>query len=195
MSTSLVTGVPRGSSTRRRIPASDLETIVLDRLRKFLTNQAEILDAFGVDVGHSAPQRRLLERARQIADELGSQAPEKIKATLTTMVRRIEIRPDSVQIGVSRSRLSALLAAQSADRPMRDDNPTDQRDDLHILIAQAKLKRVGREMKMLVDRDNDCAADPSLWAASRSFGLDSLQQAASLLREATPKRSAKRSSA
>jgi site-specific DNA recombinase len=162
VSTSLVTGARKGCSTHRRIPAGDFETLVLDRLRTFLTNQAEVLDAIGDDVERSVSQRHLFERARQIAEEIGSQAPEKIKAFLTTLVRRIEIRPDSVQIGVSRSRLSALLAAQSADLSMRDDNATGQRDDLHILTAQAKLKRVGRQMKMVIDRDNDCVADPSL---------------------------------
>jgi site-specific DNA recombinase len=162
VSTSLVTGAPKGSSTRRRIPAGDLETIVLDRLRKFFTSQAEILDAFGDDIGHSAPQRRMFERAREIADDLSSAALEKIRVILITLVRRIEIRPDSVQIGVSRSRLSALLSAQSMELPIRDVNPPNQNDALQILSVPAKLKRVDRQMKMLIDRDNDCVPDPSL---------------------------------
>ena len=162
VSTSLVTGAAKGSSGRRRIPAGDLETVVLTRLRTFLTSQAETIDAIGHHVGRSAPQRHLFERARQIADELGSQAPEKIKAIVTTLVRRIEVRPDCVQIGISRSRLSAVLAAPSIDLPMRDDKPSGSRDDLQILTAQAKLKRVGREMKMLIDGDNDYVADPGL---------------------------------
>jgi site-specific DNA recombinase len=135
---------------------------VLDRLRKFFTSQAEILDAFGDDVGHSAPQRRLFERAREIADDLSSQALEKIRAILITLVRRIEIRPDSAQIGVSRSRLSALLSAQSLELPIRDVNLPSQNDALQILTVPAKLKRVGRQMKMLIDRDNDRVPDPSL---------------------------------
>ena len=162
VSTALVTGGAKSSSPRRRIPAGDLETIVLDGLRTFLANQAETLDAIGHDVGRSAPQQHLFERARQIADELGSQAPEKIKLIVTTLVRRIEIRRDCVQIGVSRSRLSTLLAAPSIDLPMRDDEPGGSRDDLQILTAQAKLKRVGGEVKMLVDGDNGYAAHPSL---------------------------------
>ena len=74
---------------------------------------------------------------------------------MTTLVRRMKSRPDCVQIGV-------LLAAPSIDLPMRDDKPTGLLDELQILTAQAKLKRVGREMKMVVDGDNHCAADPSL---------------------------------
>jgi len=44
MSTSLVTGAGRSRSRRRRIPAGNLETVVLNRLRTFLANRAEILD-------------------------------------------------------------------------------------------------------------------------------------------------------
>lgn len=162
VSTSLVTGAATGSSNRRRIPAGDLETVVLDRLRTFLANQAETLDAISHDTGRSAPQRYLIERGRQIADELGAEAPEKIKAIVAALVRRVEIRTNCVQIDVSRSRLSALLAAQLIDLPMREDKKSHSRDDIHTLTGHARLTRVGREMKMLVDGHNDDATDPSL---------------------------------
>ena len=45
VSTSLVTGAGRTRSTRRRIPAGNLETVVIDRLRTFLSNRGELLDA------------------------------------------------------------------------------------------------------------------------------------------------------
>lgn len=41
---------------------------------------------------------------------------------MMTLVRRIESRPDGVQIGVSRSRLSAALAAPSVDLPFEYRN-------------------------------------------------------------------------
>ena len=69
----------------------------------------------------------LIERAREIADDHSFQALEKIRAILITLVRRILIRPDSVQIGVSRSRLSALLSAQSMESSIRGVNPPNQK--------------------------------------------------------------------
>jgi hypothetical protein len=59
--------------------------------------------------------RHLIERARQVADELGAQAPEKIKTILMALVRRVEVRLDSVKIAVSQSSLAALLSASSID--------------------------------------------------------------------------------
>ena len=41
VSTRLVTGAPKGSPSRYRIPAGDLEAVVIERVRAFLTNQAE----------------------------------------------------------------------------------------------------------------------------------------------------------
>jgi site-specific DNA recombinase len=113
--------------------------------------RGETLDAIGHDVERDAPQRHLLERARQIADELGSQPPERIQAIVTALIRRVEIRPNSLQIDVGRSRFSALLAARSIDLPVRDDKPGGSDDDILTLTSPARLRRVGREMKMLVD--------------------------------------------
>ena len=163
VSTSLVTGDAKGSSRRYRIPAGDLETVVLNRLRAFLADQAETLDVIGPDAGRGAPQSHLIERARQIADELGREAPEKIKARVTALVRRVEVRHDCVQIDVNRSILLALLAGQSFNLPMHGYKPSSSPDDIHTLTADARLTRVGREMKMLVNGQNDhAAADPSL---------------------------------
>lgn len=163
VSISLVTSTAKSSSIRRRIPAGDLETVVLDRIRTFLADQAETLDAIDSDIRRNAPQQHLLERGRQIADELGTEAPEKIKAIVMTLVRRVEVRCDCIQIDVSRSRLSALLAAQSIDLPTRDAKCSHSRDDSHSLTVNVRLTRVGREMKMLIDGHNDHAAtDPSL---------------------------------
>jgi site-specific DNA recombinase len=163
VSTTLVTGAPKGSSRCHRIPAGDLETIVLDSLRSFLANRAETLDAIGHEAERSTPQSHLIERARQIADELGREAPERIKARATALVQRVEVRHDCVKIDVNRSTLLALLAGQSFDLLMRDRKSSSCPDDIHTLIADARLARVGRQMKMLVDgRDDHVTADPSL---------------------------------
>jgi DNA invertase Pin-like site-specific DNA recombinase len=163
MSTSLVTGAGRSRSRRRRIPAGNLETVVLNRLRTFLGNRAEILDTIDNEADHNVGQGHLIERARQVADELGAQAPEKVKAILMALVRRVEVRLDSVKIAVSQSSLAALLSASSIDLRTQDHKPANLPDQILTLAAPVRLKRVGREMKMLVEDSSDnAAADPSL---------------------------------
>lgn len=163
VSTSLLTGTARSRSVCRRIPAGNLETVAINRLRTFLASRGEILDAIDNEVDDNVGQGHLIERGHQIADELGAQAPEKTKAILMALVRRVEIRPDCVKIDLSRSSLAALLATSSIDLSVKDRKATNSPDHILTLVAPVRLKRVGREMKMLVEDSNDnAAADPSL---------------------------------
>jgi hypothetical protein len=145
VSTALVTGAAKGRSTRYRIPAGDLESVVLDRLRTLLANPAEILDVIGNGADSRVTQQDLFERGRQIADELGARVPEKIKAIVRALVCRVEIRPNCVQVDVAENNLAALLTAQSDDLPTQDDNPRGSHDDILTLTAVAKLTRLAAE--------------------------------------------------
>jgi hypothetical protein len=69
VSTSLVTGDCRTRSTRRRIPAGNLESVVIDRLRTFFSSRGELLDAINNEVDDGIGRKPLIERARQLADE------------------------------------------------------------------------------------------------------------------------------
>ena len=158
VSTSLVTGAARSGSNRRRIPAGNLETVVINRLGIFLANRGEILDAIDNQLDQNVGQGDLIERAQQIADDLGAQAPEKIKIILMILVHRVEIRPDCVKIDISLSGLAELLSASSVDLSGKDRKPTNTSDQVITLMAPVRLKRVGREMKMLVEDSNDDAA-------------------------------------
>jgi hypothetical protein len=164
VSTALLAGAGSNRSSGRRIPAGNLEGLVINRLRTFLADPGAILDA--VDELHSGSgQGQLIERGRQIAEELGALAPDKVKATLMMLLCRVEIKPDRIEINVSRHRLAQLLAGQSTNLTMKDQmwQRKPDEDDVVALTAPARLKRVGREMRMLVENSDDhTAADPSL---------------------------------
>ena len=162
VSTSLVSGIARNRSSGRRIPAGNLEGLVINRLRTFLADPGAILDAVDKDSHNGSGCSPLIERGRQVAEELGAPAPDKVKATLMALFCRVEIKSDRVEIAISRSRLTELLAG-SLDLKMQHQAPTSAPDDLLGLTVPVGLKRVGREMRMLVENANDqTAADPSL---------------------------------
>ena len=114
----------RGSnrSSGRRIPAGNLEGLVINRLRTFLADPGAVLDAVDDESHGGSGQRQLIERGRQIAEELGAQAPDKVKTTLMTLLCRVEINPDRIEINVSRHRLAAV-ARWTIDRS--DDAGSD----------------------------------------------------------------------
>jgi DNA invertase Pin-like site-specific DNA recombinase len=154
VSTSLVKGNRRTHSKRRRIPAGNLENVVIERLRKFLSSRGELLGAIdGQNLGRSG-QGHLIQRGRQIAEELG-RAPEQNRATITTLVRRVVVRADSVDVEISQNRLAPLLGSNTIELAMEKYLPIDPSDRILTLTAPVQLKRVGREMKLLVDDSND----------------------------------------
>jgi site-specific DNA recombinase len=157
VSTSLVKGGSSAPSTRQRIPAGDIEAIVVERFRKLLSSRNELLDALNDEL-HTAGHSCLIDRGRQFAEDLG-QTPERNRAIVTALVRRVEIGRDSVKVDVSRGRLAGLLDSGE----LHQGKPIDPSDHTVSLTAPVQLARVGREMKLLVeDSDDNRSPDMSL---------------------------------
>ena len=159
VSTGLVTGTKTNYSNGARLPAGNLEGIVIDRLRAFLNDPAALLDALADECG--SERTELIERSHQVAEELRAQAPTVIKALLMRLLYRATIKPDRVEINLSRRRLAALLSGQALDQTIQDPKLKPDADDIVTLTVGARLKRVGHEMRMLVDN-----ADPRASASA-----------------------------
>jgi site-specific DNA recombinase len=160
VSSSLMREAGANRSGGWRIPAGDLEGIVINRLRAFLADPTAILDAIHGEVPSGS---RLIERGGQMADELAAQPPDQVKATLMALLCRVDVHADRIDISLSGQHLAKLLAGQSIDLAIPNQNLERASDAAVILTAPARLKRVGREMRMLVDgSDDQRAADPSL---------------------------------
>ena len=69
VSRSLITGTAKGDSQGRRIPAGNLETLVIGRLRAFLADEGAMLSAISDAEENGAEQKRLIARGRQISGE------------------------------------------------------------------------------------------------------------------------------
>jgi hypothetical protein len=163
VSRSLIIGTTKDRSKGRRIPAANLESLVITRLRAFLSDQGAILDAIRDEHADGTGQNRLIGRGRQIAEGLGRLAPDQTRAMLIALLSRVDIRPDRVEINIRRGRLIALLATQTIDLTNQEGQTVSESNDILTLTIKARLQRVGREMKMLVENTDDQAmADPGL---------------------------------
>ena len=163
VSRSLIIGTAKDRSNGRRIPAANLENLVITRLRTFLCDQGAILDAIRDEHADGAGQNRLIGRGRQIAEGLGRLAPDQTRAMMMTLLSRVDIRPDRVEITVRRGRLVELLGAQPFEATMQGGKSDKESEEVLTLTVMARLQRVGREMRMWVENaDDQTMADPGL---------------------------------
>jgi hypothetical protein len=146
-----------------RIPAGDLEVLVISLLRGFLTDPAALLEVMGTEAHPSSRQRQWITRGHQVAEELGAHSPDKAQATLMALQCRVTIYSDRIEIAVSRDCTAALLAGASINLAVQPHNAVPAPHDAMTLRAPARLQRVGREMRMLLEgADKKAEADPSL---------------------------------
>jgi site-specific DNA recombinase len=155
VSRSLIIGRAKEQSRGRRIPAANLESLVINRLRAFLADQGAILDAIRDEHADGAGQNRLISRGRQIAEELGTLAPEQTRAMMMTLLSRVDIRSDRVEITVRRGCLVDLLSAQPFEATTLGGKSDKESEQVLTLTVMARLQRVGREMRMLVENTDD----------------------------------------
>ncbi len=117
VSKSLITGAAKDHAEGRRIPAGNLESLVVERLRAFLADAGALLSAISDAEQNGAEQKRLIARGRQISEELPTLAPDVVRSILMTLVSRVDIKAEHVEIRLYRQRLHDLLQAQSIEQP------------------------------------------------------------------------------
>jgi site-specific DNA recombinase len=163
VSRSLIIGAAKDHSKGWRIPAGNLEGLVIDRLRAHLADEGAMLSAISDAEDNGAEQKRLIARGRQISGEFPTLTPNATRAILMKLVSRIDIRVEHIEIRVYRRRLHDLIKARSLEPFLANPTRASLPGDILKLKVKARLQRVGREMKLVVHNAEDrAAADPGL---------------------------------
>ena len=163
VSRSLIIGTAKDRSQGRRVPAANLETLVITKLRSFLADEGAVLNVIREEHVDGAAQSRLIARGVKIAKEIESLTLDRIRVILMALISRVDIRPDYVEISIRRLRLVELLGSGSIDLVTQRVTPDNEAVAVLRLTVRARLQRVGREMKMLVENTHDqTEADPAL---------------------------------
>ena len=80
-----------------------------------------------------------------------------------TLLSRVDVRPDGVEINIRRCYLIELLDAQSINPATQGRKCDKKSEEVLTLTVRVRLQRVGREMRMLVENtDDQTTADPGL---------------------------------
>ena len=141
----LITKDRTEASAELRIPAAEIEQLVSDRVHRWLLDPGSIYKSTSARLADASIQQQLLARAREIGKRWPELPVARKRVVLTALIERIEVSIDQIDIRLRPSQLSALLDA--AATPLQ--GVTD--DETEILPVPVRLRRAGREIRMVVD--------------------------------------------
>lgn len=176
VSQQLITGRRRdgetGGDAGQRLPAVEIERLVIRRVRNFFADPDAVCDALPPDRRDAPSRRRALQRAQEIVRTIDEGLEANAAELLGLLIARAQVRTDRIEIELRRRQVvEALLpgdvriAAMPADAaPDADPEPaTDGVCHRLRLIVPCALKRTGKEMKFVIDgADESTTPDPRL---------------------------------
>ena len=154
VSRSLITKDRTENSGGLRIPAAEIEQLVSDRVHRWLLDPGSIYKSTSARLADASIQQRLVARTAEISKRWPELPVARKRVVLTALIERIEVSVDQIDISLRPSRLSALLDA--AATPLQ--GATD--DETEIVSVPVRLRRAGREIRMVIDGIDPFAAKP-----------------------------------
>ena len=149
VSQGLVKGPRHNAPRGRRVPAGDLEALVEDRLRQFLTSETELFGAIETRVGDVNDCAEIITRAADLARRWPGLAAARKRAVLSALVDRIDLMRETLEIRIRPARLLSMLLDGSDHRDQIQPNAANE--PAITLSVPVRLKRTGRETRLLID--------------------------------------------
>jgi site-specific DNA recombinase len=139
---------PDGSAGLR-IPAGEIEQLVAGRVRQWLLDPGGIYQAISKCLSEASAHQQLVARAAEIGRQWSELPPARRRAVLTALIERVDVGIDQINIHLSPTQLCAILNLAATH------SPSVTADEIQILSIPVRLRRVGREIRMLI-----AATDP-----------------------------------
>ena len=143
------TDAPRG----RRVPAGDLEALVEKRVCHFLASEVEVFDAIETWVTDVSDRLEIAAGAAELAKRWPDLASSDRRAVLSTIVERIDLLHEALEIRILPGGLLAMLRDGSGRRDRLQ--PAEANAPRLTLRVPARLKRTGIETRMLFEDSGD----------------------------------------
>jgi site-specific DNA recombinase len=172
----LVTGTRseegNGQTFGQRIPAANLEGLVVQRLRSFFADPVAVIESLPRHRRDAPSQKRATEATTTIVRTLDDRREDAWDTIFRPMIVRVQVHLDRIDVDLSAERLvERLLGTNNSDAspakgvslPRRADDDADSTEVVVRLSLAAQLKRTGKEMKFVVEGDGtERSADPGL---------------------------------
>ena len=130
------------SDRPKRIAASEIEGLLLDALSRFLITPARLLDALGEIMLKAAKAKSIVSTGKRLAATLDQQNSKDTHTTLRSLISRVIISDEQVEVTLNRSGLRDLLGIPETE--------THQLDEPITITIPARLKPRGVELKFVM---------------------------------------------
>lgn len=133
------------------------------RIRRLLADEAALHAALRPVLPQAALDRRLFDRASDLARDWPQLGVAEIRQMLLRLLTRVSLHADRVDLHVRRDGLAGLLAAESKSISL-DPAASMAKANTLILSVHASLRRAGREVAMVIGADPTTApvSDPAM---------------------------------
>jgi hypothetical protein len=137
-------GRPQASKAACRVPASDLETLVEERLCTVLRDEVTMLEVAGSTT--VAMRKSTIENAADLARRWPALPASDKRAILHAVVTRIDVRAETVDVTIHPTALPEVVKPNLDIRklPGKPEGPTQ------LFSVPAQLRRTGMETKLLI---------------------------------------------
>jgi site-specific DNA recombinase len=159
ISRSLLTGVRKDSG--QRIPASRLEAIIRRRIHGWLADRTAMLDIVQSHTSEAATQKQLMVGLERCVTTWPEIRADDIRNLLLSIVARIQVHADRINIMLNPVRLVQWLVQSNGHVEPAVDTKTDSNGPFVTLTIPARLKRTGKEMRIVVEDGSDPAIPDS----------------------------------
>ena len=154
VSASLLTGDRSQAQKGMRVPAGDMEGLVLDRLRALFSSRIEVSDAVAPLDLDARPLDAALRNASKLSERWLAAPPVVMKSLVREIVERVTVAADRIEIRLSRVNVAAALEA--GGRSHRPDL------DPVVLSIEAKLRRAGKGKRLVIENGAEAEVNEGL---------------------------------
>jgi len=142
-----------GSPAGLRVPAAEIEQLVANRIRQFLSEPDNIFKATEQQGWEAVDQQQLIDGGNRISSSWSTLSPIQIRTLLTTLICRIDLCRDRVDVHIRTERLATVLGRAP---------PVSGDPNLIITLSvPAQLRRAGKQITMRVERSDAFQAKPN----------------------------------
>jgi site-specific DNA recombinase len=150
VSRSLLDGGSKGSAMGQRLPATQLEDLVIRRIRNLFDDPGAILKFFEGTQLDTSSQKRLLEHVKRLATTWSNFDAHQIRTFFLSNVARIQVHLDRIEILLIKNGFMQWVEGEGDNFEATAQSYPEHEGDLITLTVSASLRRTGKEMRIIV---------------------------------------------